>query len=161
MEHSRWQHIGPEEAYALGCGPQVSGIHQYWCSNENFNQVGSILYCSSASLSTIGVFQNVDERGSLVCLEEVDHSDEIVEKSEAWIHSTELSSSPAPSRSTGPLIVIRFSRNFKLHCEMSCGNFLSKLFMAEVGNCFGYCRCNAVRIYLAIFRLVTSLSTYV
>ena len=80
IEHSRLQHVGPEEANAMGCGPQVGGIHHYRCSDEAFNQVGGLLYCSSASLTRISVLENVDEGRSLVCLDEVDYSDEIVEK---------------------------------------------------------------------------------
>ena len=65
--------------------PEVCCVEEYWSSQKRLHQISSLLHCSSAALARVRVFQQVNEGGRLLPLEEVDDGDKVEEVFEAGI----------------------------------------------------------------------------
>ena len=78
----------------MGHRAHVCYVEEDWSTQKSLHQVLDLLDCRFASLSGIGVFQNVDQGGNLLPLKKVDDVDHVEKEPEAGVvHSLAVAGS--------------------------------------------------------------------
>ena len=95
MQDRGLQHVALEETHAVSSRPHVRSIHEYWSPDEGLNQIRCRLHRFAEAFPGVGILQNVDRRGGLLLLEEVQDAHKIIKVAEARVLRSSLASCAA------------------------------------------------------------------